>query len=131
MPTMIEYKCPCCGGVIEFDSGTQQMKCPYCDTTFDLETLKSFDEVLREDQPQEEMKWDVGAGSEWSADEADAMGVFVCNSCGGQIVADANTAATSCPFCGNPIMLTGRLSGDLCRTMSFPSSSARRTPRPR
>lgn len=56
MPTMIEYKCPCCGGVIEFDSGTQQMKCPYCDTTFDLETLKSFDEVLKEDQPQEEMK---------------------------------------------------------------------------
>ena len=113
MPTMIEYKCPCCGGVIEFDSGTQQMKCPYCDTTFDLETLKSFDEALKEDQPQEEMKWDVGAGSEWGADEADAMGVFVCNSCGGQIVADANTAATSCPFCGNPIMLTGRLSGDL------------------
>ena len=66
MPTMIEYKCPCCGGVIEFDSASQQMKCPFCDTTFDLETLKSFDEALKQDQPQEEMKWDVGAiSSRW------------------------------------------------------------------
>ena len=27
-----EYKCPCCGGGIAFDSNVQKMKCPYCDT---------------------------------------------------------------------------------------------------
>ena len=26
-----EYKCPCCGGAIAFDSGIQKMKCPFCD----------------------------------------------------------------------------------------------------
>ena len=34
-------------------------------------------------------------------------------SCGGELVCDESTAATACPFCGNPIVLTGRLSGDL------------------
>ena len=41
------------------------------------------------------------------------MGVYTCKSCGGELVCDESTAATACPFCGNPIVLTGRLSGDL------------------
>lgn len=113
MPTIMEYKCPCCGGKIEFDSGLQQMKCPYCDTTFDVETLKGYDDVLKEEQPQEELHWQTQAGGEWSEEDTAAMGVFTCGSCGGEIVADANTAATHCPFCGNPVVLTGRLAGDL------------------
>ena len=32
MADMMEYKCPSCGGAMEFDSTTQKMKCPYCDT---------------------------------------------------------------------------------------------------
>ena len=44
MQTLQEYKCPCCGGAIAFDSGIQKMKCPYCDTEFDMETLASYDD---------------------------------------------------------------------------------------
>ena len=32
MSDLLEYKCPCCGGAIEFNSTLQKMKCPYCDT---------------------------------------------------------------------------------------------------
>ena len=46
MQTLQEYKCPCCGGAIAFDSGIQKMKCPYCDTEFDMETLASYDDGL-------------------------------------------------------------------------------------
>ena len=114
MATVLEYKCPCCGGKIEFDSGLQQMKCPYCDTTFDVSTLKDSDDVLQQDaQAPDDMHWETQAGSEWGQGETDQMGVYTCNSCGGELVADANTAATSCPFCGNPVVLTGRLAGDL------------------
>ncbi len=112
MPTILEYKCPCCGGKIEFDSSLQQMKCPYCDTAFDLETLKNYDEALKEEVPQEDMQWQT-EGTQWDEQEAGAMGIYTCQSCGGELVADRNTAATSCPFCGNPVVLTGRLSGDL------------------
>ena len=38
-----EYKCPCCGGAVAFDSGIQKMKCPYCDTEFEMETLAALD----------------------------------------------------------------------------------------
>ena len=40
MSDLREYKCPACGGAIEFDSKSQKMKCPYCDTEFELDTLK-------------------------------------------------------------------------------------------
>ena len=40
MSELIQYKCPCCGGAVEFNSTAQKMKCPYCDTEFEIETLK-------------------------------------------------------------------------------------------
>ena len=39
MSAIKEYKCPACGGTMEFDSTSQKMKCPYCDTEFDMETV--------------------------------------------------------------------------------------------
>ena len=47
MSDLKEYKCPACGGSIEFDSHLQKMKCPYCDTEFELDTLKEFDEQIK------------------------------------------------------------------------------------
>jgi DNA-directed RNA polymerase subunit RPC12/RpoP len=51
------------------------------------------------------------------------MCLFVCKSCGGEIVADENTAATECPYCNNPVVMSGRLSGTLKTIMLFRSSS--------
>ena len=109
---MLEYKCPCCGGAINFDSKLQKMKCPYCDTEFDMETLKSYDEDLKKNT-QDNMNWDNSNEQTFTDEETEGMSVYVCNSCGGEIVADENTGATSCPYCGNPVVLKGRFSGDL------------------
>lgn len=109
---MLEYKCPCCGGAINFDSKLQKMKCPYCDTEFDMETLKSYDEDLKKNV-QDNMNWDNSNEQTFTDEETEGMSVYVCNSCGGEIVADENTGATSCPYCGNPVVLKGRFSGDL------------------
>lgn len=112
MAELMEYKCPCCGGAIAFDSASQKMKCPYCDTEFDVETLRSYDADLKSDAP-DTLHWETQAGTEWQDGETDGMVTYVCNSCGGEIVGDANTAATSCPFCGNPVVMGGNLSGVL------------------
>lgn len=112
MNVLQEYKCPCCGGAIEFDSNIQKMKCPYCDTEFDVETLKNYDESLKNDTA-DDMKWEISGGAEWQSGEADGLKSYVCKSCGGEIVGDENTAATSCPFCGNPVVMMGQLSGTL------------------
>ena len=38
--------------------------------------------------------------------------IYTCPSCGAQIVTDATTAATFCYYCHNPVVLSGRLSGN-------------------
>lgn len=111
MSDILEYKCPCCGGAIEFDSSLQKMKCPYCDTEFDMETLASYDAGLKDEQ--DSMEWETSAGGEWQEGEANGLRSYICRSCGGEIVGDANTAATSCPFCGNPVVMMGQFSGAL------------------
>lgn len=112
MPAMIQYKCPCCGGSIEFDSTAQKMKCPYCDTEFELETLAAYDEALNQTQ-EDDMSWETTAGSQWQEGETDNMRIYSCKSCGGEIVGDASMGATSCPYCGNPTIIPSQFAGDL------------------
>ncbi|MBQ6824414.1 MAG: hypothetical protein IJP27_07160 [Clostridia bacterium] len=111
MSTLLAYKCPCCGGAIRFDSGIQRLKCPYCDTEFEPEAMKAHDEALQAEQP-DEMAW-TSAASEWEEGEEDTLCSYVCDSCGGEIIAEQTTTATSCPYCGNPVIMKGRLSGSL------------------
>lgn len=112
MSTLQQYKCPCCNGGIEFNADAQKMKCPYCDTEFEMETLLSYDNELKKEQT-DDMKWDTTAGSQWQEGEADDLRVYGCQSCGGEIVCDETTAATSCPFCGNPVVMMGQFAGNL------------------
>lgn len=109
MDILMEYKCPCCGGKVEFNSGTQEMQCPYCDSTFDVEALKSRDEVLNQ-EPVDEMEWQTPQ-NQWGAEEG--MIAYSCKFCGGEITADETTAATHCPYCDNPVVMVGKLSGIL------------------
>ena len=112
MSEILEYKCPNCGGSMEFDSETQNMKCPFCDSIFEVAALQQMDEALNVQKP-DAFDWSAQENQAWSEDETSGMSVFVCNSCGGEIVGDDTTAATFCPYCGNPVVMTGRLSGAL------------------
>lgn len=58
MAGLQEYKCPCCGGAIAFDSKIQKMKCPYCDTEFEMDALKGYDAELQNEQT-DDMEWDI------------------------------------------------------------------------
>lgn len=119
MQTLQEYKCPCCGGAIAFDSSLQKMKCPYCDTEFEMETLVGYDAELQQDTA-DSLEWETAAGSQWQEGETESLCSYVCNSCGGEIMADENTAATQCPFCGNPVVMMGRLAGELKPDLVIP-----------
>ena len=114
MATIQEYKCPCCGGAIEFNTQVQKMKCPYCDTEFEMDALRELDEVLGGDGDNvEEMKWDTHPGQEWQEGDTEGLRIYVCKSCGGEIVGDETLAATKCPYCDNPVVLMGQFAGDL------------------
>ena len=67
----------------------------------------------------EQINWN-SQGSQWGAGETDGMSVYACNSCGGEIVADQTTGATSCPYCGNQVVMKGQFSGALRPDLVIP-----------
>ena len=103
MADNLEYKCPCCGGALAFDTKIQKMKCPYCDSEYEMESLKHMDEGLVGVQSSTESTSTTYSTEEWQEDD-EQLNVFICNSCGGQLIADENTAATTCPYCDNPVV---------------------------
>ena len=119
MAVLQEFKCPCCDGAIAFDSGSQKMKCPYCDTEFDVESIKSYLDDTTNPQ-QDDMNWEKSAGGDWQTDELTGLRTYVCESCGGEIVGDENTAATACPFCDNPVVMKGQFAGALRPDLVIP-----------
>ena len=119
MAVLQEFKCPCCDGAIEFDSTLQKMKCPYCGSEFEMEALQAYDAELN-GQPSENMTWDTMAGAQWQEGETEGLRVYTCNTCGGEIVADETTGASECPFCGNPVIMTGQFAGALKPDLVIP-----------
>ena len=112
MAQLIEYKCPCCGGAVEFNSNVQKMKCPYCDTEFEMDVLQAYNEDLQNEE-EDELSWESPAGGEWQDGETDGMRIYICESCAGEIIGDENLGATKCPYCGNNVVIKGQFAGDL------------------
>ena len=112
MSALQQYKCPCCGGSIEWNTTSQNLKCPFCDTEFDIDTLQGYQEDLSLDSV-DDMTWNPEPGDEWSQEEAALIRSYVCESCGGEILGDQNMAATSCPYCGNAVVVPSQFRGDL------------------
>ncbi len=95
MANTIKYKCPSCGAGLEFSSSLQKMKCPYCDSVFPVSGFQPFEMPSQQAEPVSDFN------------------VYHCSSCGAEIIADESTAATNCPYCSNPVIMTGKVTGDL------------------
>ena len=72
MSAVTEQKCPCCGGAVAFDTGSQKLKCPYCDTEFDI---NDFPQDNGSEEMQDDINWS-SQNSEWSEGETDGMSVY-------------------------------------------------------
>ncbi len=108
--SVLEYKCPCCNAGLRFSPGVQKLKCEYCDNSFELETVEAFNAAQVEPQ-EEQVQWEPGQTAQWSEDDAQQLQAFQCPSCGGELLCEATTAASFCPYCGNPTVLPTRLTG--------------------
>lgn len=84
------------------------MKCPYCDSEFDVEAIEQNEKPLGTD----EMNWDMSS-DEWKSGEEGSLRSYICESCGAEILADETTGATNCPYCGNNVVMKDRFSGGL------------------
>lgn len=118
---VITHKCPNCGGALTFDPADQKFHCPYCLSIFTEAEVSEFEAKQKAAQMQADSTTgaesaDTSAETTTATDTdttttAEAMDLYLCPSCGAEIVTDATTAATFCYYCHNPVVLQGRLSG--------------------
>lgn len=108
---VLEYRCPCCDAGLLFSGQAQKLKCEYCENTFDIDTIRAYNES--QGQHSEEIIWEDPVQQKWCEDDQNNVQAFQCPSCGGEIVTDATTAATFCPFCDSPTIMPSRLDGYL------------------
>ena len=98
----VQYKCPACGAGLKFNAEKQDFVCEYCDSVFKEEDFFKKDETLNNPSPETAER-----------EELENAVLYTCPSCGAQIVTDETTAATNCYYCSNPVVLSGRLTGEL------------------
>ena len=131
MPTQVtNYQCPACTGPLHFSAETGKLTCDYCGSAYDVAEIEALyaqkeaeaaaakeaadakAEAAKADAA-DDGGWDTsGLSSDWGAD-ADGLRVYTCPSCGAELICDETTAATSCPYCGNPTVVPGQFSGAL------------------
>lgn len=108
---VLEYKCPNCGGSLHFSGDSQQMRCPYCDSLFDVDEIVSHYAAL--DSEESRPEWEDVQTPLFSEDEQAQLRSYVCPACGGEILTEDTTAAAFCPYCENPAIMPGQVSGGL------------------
>ena len=129
MPTQVtNYQCPACTGPLHFVGSSGKLECDYCGSKFDVAEIEALyaekEQKAAEAQKTAEEKqekaresvgsdWDTSSlGNDWGAD-AEGLKSYACPSCGAELICDASTAATSCPYCGNPSVVPGQFTGSL------------------
>ncbi len=119
------YQCPACTGPLHFNGASGKLECDYCDSKFDVAEIEAlyadaekkaeeaFEDALEhaEQEAKESEAFSDGT-CDWGED-TENMRVYNCPSCGAELICDATTAATSCPYCGNPSVVPGQFSGVL------------------
>lgn len=138
MPTQVtNYQCPACTGPLHYSAKSGKLACDYCGSSFDVAGIEAL--YARKEAEAAAAKqaadakaeaaqaakaeaaeaaaasggWDTSDLSrDWGA-EADGLRVYSCPSCGAELICDQSTAATACPYCGNPAIVPGQFSGAL------------------
>ena len=128
--TVTNYQCPSCTGPLHFVGASGKLECDYCGASYDVAEIEALyaekEEKAAAAQHAAEEKaaenretatadgdWDTsGFSGDWG-EEGVHMKAYSCPSCGAELICDESTAATSCPYCGNPTVVPGQFSGEL------------------
>ena len=114
MPEATTYQCPNCGGVASFHAAAGEVVCASCGAAFgegQLDASIPLDGAPLGASPTEHVRTVEGflARAPWE----DAHGgmanavEYSCPACSACVVADQSTVATSCPYCGNNLIVQG------------------------
>ncbi|MDR1426637.1 MAG: TFIIB-type zinc ribbon-containing protein [Bifidobacteriaceae bacterium] len=106
-PTNQTSRCPNCGGVLVFDIGCGLLVCDQCGSAFEVPAEKGSQPAADASQPAADAQPPIQG-----APTPEGMGVYRCDSCGADIVAESRTGITvRCHYCHNPVVLIPEISG--------------------
>ena len=95
----LDNRCPSCGAPIFFNPTLGIFKCDYCDSEFSLKQMQKHNNASS-----------IKHNEEVNTND-DVYYNYTCKDCGASIVADENTSATFCLYCGNAAILKSKLAG--------------------
>ena len=134
MPSQItNFQCPACTGPLHFDGGIGKLRCDYCGSTFSVQEIEALygekiesaqqaaaaaaeaaqtaEETSTHSVPEQDWDWDA-VSDDWGEAGAN-MRAYTCPSCGAELICEATTVATQCPYCGNPTVVPSQFDGYL------------------
>lgn len=123
-----QFHCPNCFADLKYSPGQKSFTCEYCRSSFSEADLLNYQQAYM-DQAQD---YDPNKGQmppeqniseqEWRERQKfnEETSLYSCPSCGAEIMSDANTAASFCFYCHNPVILKGRVDGMYRPSMVLP-----------
>lgn len=102
-------------------SASGKLECEYCGSVFDPDEIEALyadkteaaAEAGAQGSQTQDDDWNAAeAGGDWGQDAA-SLRAYNCPSCGAELICDETTAATSCPYCGNPTVIPSQVGGTL------------------
>ncbi|MBP5306011.1 MAG: hypothetical protein J6Z02_09195 [Lachnospiraceae bacterium] len=122
--SITNYKCPACTGPLKFNGEKNKLECEYCGSLFTEEEVKAMfaesEQKASENLAADEEKASSAGPSEMWDEASDGVKAYNCPSCGAELIFDDTTVATSCPYCDNPTIVPGKLSGALKPDLVIP-----------
>ena len=128
-PEVANYKCPACEAPLRYDETTGRLHCEYGESTSAVQeveammaaaekkavaahqTAEAKEQAANQSPADDRGEWEQSSqNGTWDADEQ-TFHTDICPSCAAELICDAATAATSCPYCGNPTVIPGRDGG--------------------
>lgn len=115
------YQCPACTGPLRFAGDSGKLVCDYCGSTYDIAEIEAMydgknqsaaeafaetEAELTEDRLESDGDWQQSEDG-WGED-GKRLRAYNCPSCGAELICDETTAATRCPYCGNPSIVPGQ-----------------------
>ena len=101
----VQYKCPNCSGELTFKPDKQAFGCDFCLSTFTEEEIKQACADAENSIPSPEA---LQTQQEFS----EHTNVYHCGSCGAEVICEENETATFCYYCHEPVIMSGKMSGD-------------------